>query len=197
MLVCWTIPLTTFAYRAGFEGLLMSDKLADPPIPITLSVEVNLAAVSGKVKTKLPLPGEGVLYGNEQFGTCDLTSDLGGLALLTMKGTCGPTVPSFEGKYLLKLKGGSRQSGTFKLTKVRTDKAAREKNPDTADRKASEFSASTPARCIRVNSACLLACPRGDYNAELLCAANCKRNYNACKRSRGNPVGTPETPDNQ
>jgi hypothetical protein len=197
LFVCWTIPLTTFAYRAGFEGLLISDKLADPPIPITLSLEVNLATVSGKVKTKLPLPGEGVLYGDEQFGTCALRSDLGGLTLLTMKGSCGPSLPSFDGKYLLKLKDGTRQTGTFKLTKVRADKPAPEKYPGAADRQSSEFSGSTPAQCIRANSACLVACPRGDYNAELLCVNHCKRNYSTCKGARSHPAGMSDTPGSQ
>jgi hypothetical protein len=175
----------------------MSNKLADPPIPITLILEVNLAAVSGKVKTKVPLPGEGVLYGDAQFGTCDLRSDLGGLTLLTMNGSCGPTVPSFEGKYLLKLKDGSRQTGTFKLTKVRTDNTAQDKKPSAANNQYSEFSGSTPAQCIKANSTCLLACPRGDYNAELLCVNHCKRNYSSCKGGRGKPAGMSELPGDQ
>jgi hypothetical protein len=197
LFVCWTVPLTTFAYRASFEGLLMSDKLADPPIPVTLNLEVNLAEVSGKVNTKLPRPGEGVLYGNEQFGTCNLRSDLGGLTVLTMKGTCGPTVPNFEGRYFLKLKDGSRQTGTFKLTKVGSDEATQGPSAGLAERQTSAFSGPTPAQCIKANNACLLACPRGDYNAELLCVNHCKRNYSSCKGRRGSPAGTSELPANQ
>jgi hypothetical protein len=85
MCVSGITPLTSFAYQAAFEGLLISDNLSDPPIPIVLNLEVNLAGVSGMVKTGSPQPGAGVLGGDEQFGTCDLRSDLGQLTLLRMR----------------------------------------------------------------------------------------------------------------
>jgi hypothetical protein len=59
MCVSGITPLTSFAYQAAFEGLLISDNLSDPPIPIVLNLEVNLAGVSGMVKTGSPQPGAG------------------------------------------------------------------------------------------------------------------------------------------
>jgi hypothetical protein len=191
-LICGiALPLTSFAYQAAFEGLLISDNPSDPPIPITLNLEVNLAGVSGMVKTGSPQPGAGVLGGDEQFGTCDLRSDLGQLTLLRMKGTCGSTMPSFTGRYVLSLRNGKRQSGTFRLSKKII---AGESSTDLGEsgRVPGTLSTVTPARCIKANNACLLACPRGDPSAELLCANRCKQKLNACKRAKS---WMPEKPD--
>ena len=192
MCVSGITPLTSFAYQAAFEGLLISDNLSDPPIPIVLNLEVNLAGVSGMVKTGSPQPGAGVLGGDEQFGTCDLRSDLGQLTLLRMKGSCGPTMSSFTGKYMLSLRNGKRQSGVFRLNKKKVAGEGSGGDLSELGRPPGGFSTLTPARCIKANNACLLACPRGDPNAELLCANRCKQKLNACKRVRS---WTPETPD--
>ena len=50
----------------------------------------------------------------------------------------------------------------------------------------------TPTRCFKGNTACLLACPRGDQNAELLCVNRCKQKLKACKGSKS---WAPELPD--
>jgi hypothetical protein len=36
-------------------------------------------------------------------------------------------------------------------------------------------------QCLKINSACLGACPRDDYNAEFLCTNSCKRKLATCK----------------
>ncbi len=192
-LICGLAPLTSLAYQTAFEGWLISGNPSDPPIPITLNLEVNLAGVSGIVKTGSPQPGAGVLGGDEQFGTCDLRSDLGQLTLLRMKGTCGPTMSSFTGKYVLSLRNGKRQSGMFRLNKkIIAGEGPKGDYLGERARPPGEFSTLTPARCIKANNACLLACPRGDPNAELLCANRCKQKLNTCKRAKS---WAPETPD--
>ena len=193
--VCGTAPLASFAYQASFEGWLISDNTSDAPIRIVLNLEVNLAGVSGTVKTGSPLPGAGVLGGDEVFGTCDLRSDLGRLTLLRMKGACGPSVSSFKGKYSLSLTNGKRQSGVFRLTKTGTDSEGRGQDVGESSPQVREYL--TPTRCIKANSACLLACPRGDYNAELLCVRRCKQKLKACKGNRGWTPDMPAPPANE
>src|SRR5215510_9852409 len=76
------VPLDAAAYQTRFEGWLVSDNASEAPIRIVLDLEVNPVGLSGTVKTAPPLPGAGVVSGDEQFGTCDLRSDLGRVALL-------------------------------------------------------------------------------------------------------------------
>jgi hypothetical protein len=192
MLVGGVGPLTSFAYQAAFEGLLISDNPSDPPIPIEVNLVVNLAGVSGTVETRSPQPGAGILGGIEEFGTCDLRSDLGRLTLLRMKGSCGPAMSSFEGKYALSLTNGKRQSGVFRLSRESPPNGERKADPLGGGRQSREFSNLTPARCVKANSACLLACPRGDQNAELLCVNRCKQKLNTCK---GKKSLAPQSPD--
>ena len=194
---CGTAPLASFAYQASFEGWLISDNASDPPIRIVLNLELNLAGVSGTVKTAPPLPGAGVLGGDEQFGTCDLRSDLGRLTLLRMKGPCGPSLSSFNGKYSVSLRDGKRQSGVFRLTKTSTGGQGLNEAPGEVDQQPPEFSSLTPTHCIKANSACLLVCPRGDYNAELLCVSRCKQKLKACKANRGLTPDMPAAPANE
>jgi hypothetical protein len=193
VLVSGVGPLTSFAYQAAFEGLLISDNPSDPPIPIEMNLVVNVAGVSGTVKTGSPQPGAGVIGGDEQFGTCDLRSDLGRLTLLRMKGSCGPAMSSFEGKYALSLTNGKRQSGVFRLSKANTSSVGRKADPGESNRQFGQLSTLTPARCMKANSTCLLACPRGDQNAELLCVNRCKQKLNACKGTKSVVPPTPDT----
>jgi len=192
--VCGAAPLASYAYQARFEGWLISDDASDPPIPIALDLEVSLSGVSGTVKTGSPLPGIGTLGGDEQYGTCDLRSDLGRLTLLKMKGPCGPSVSRFKGKYSLSLTNGKRQSGTFRLTQTHSDSEGSGEDLGESSPPLREFSNLTPTRCINANNACLLGCPRQDYNASLLCVNRCKQKLNACKATRGRTPDAPGAP---
>ena len=191
------VPLDTAAYQARFEGWLVSDNASDAPIRIVLDLEVNPVGLSGMVRTAPPLPGAGVVNGDEQFGTCDLRSDLGRLTLLRMKGACGSSLPNFNGKYSLSLKGGRRQSGIFRLTKANDGDGEPGEVPGATSDVLPETSSLTPTRCIRANSACLIACPRGDYNAELLCANRCKRKLKVCKANQPTIPDVLPAPGNQ
>jgi hypothetical protein len=186
--ICAIAPSAGLAYQTAFDGWLFSDNPSDPPVPIALNLEVTLAGVSGTVKTGSPQPGAGVLRGDEQFGTCDLRSDLGRLTILRMKGSCGAAMSSFNGKYVLSLNSGKRQAGIFKLSKTNTPGERLRSAPGVPG----ELSSLTPTRCLKANSACLLACPRGDQNAELLCANRCKQKLKACK---GKGSWTPQVPE--
>jgi len=188
-------PLDVAAYQARFEGWLISDNASDAPIHIVLDLEVNLIGLSGTVKTAPPLPGAGVVSGNEQFGTCELRSDLGRLTLLRLKGACSSSLPNFNGKYSLSLKDGKHQAGIFRLTKANDGTAAASEAPGAAS-DLPPGPGLSPTRCIRANSACLIACPRGDYNAELLCANRCKKKLKACKANRPLDPDAPLPPAN-
>ena len=187
-LICGIAPPLGLAYQTTFDGLLVSDNPSDPLVSIELTLEINLAGISGSVKTGSPQPGAGVLRGDEQFGICDLRSDLGRLTLLRIKGACSPTMSSFNGKYVLSLSSGKRQTGSFKLNRTRSQS----QRPGNAPGEA--IPGLTPARCINANGACLVACPRGDQSAELLCANRCKQKLKACRGSKSWPR---ELPDSQ
>jgi len=186
-------PLDSAAFQARFEGWLMSDNASDAPIRIVLDLEVNPVGLSGTVKTAPPLPAAGVVNGEEQFGTCDLRSDLGRVALLKMKGACAPYMVSFTGSYYLRARDGKRQVGVFKLTKTTSTSI---EGPRTAEAPPAAPTL-TPTKCIRANSACLGTCPRGDYNAELLCANRCKQKLKICKANRPSVPDAPPTPPNE
>ncbi len=186
--ICGIAPSPGLAYRAAFDGWLVNDNPSVPPVPIALSFEVNLAGVSGTVKTGPPQPGSGVLRGDEQFGTCDLRSDLGQLTLLRMKGGCGPIMSSFSGKYVLSFRGGRRQAGSFNLNKTNILGERASSGAGETARQPREFWTPTPARCIKANSSCLLACPRDDQSAELQCVSRCKQKLKACKEGTRGPV---------
>ena len=190
--ICGIAPASGLAYQNAFDGWLVSDNPSDLPVPISLNLEVNLAGVSGMVKTGAPQPGAGVLRGDEQFGTCDLRSDLGQLTLLRMKGDCGPTMSSFKGKYVLSLRDGKRQAGVFNLKKKSISSERPGSDLGDTTQQPDVFSNLTPTRCIKANTTCLLACPRGDQSAELLCVNRCKQKLKACKASRSTAPQLPE-----
>ena len=189
---CAVASSSVSAYQAAFDGWLVSDNPSDPPVPIAVKFEVNLAGVSGTVKTGPPQSGSGVVRGDEQFGTCDLRSDLGQLTLLRMKGSCGPTMSSFSGKYMLSLRNGRRQAGTFKLNKANALGGRPSSEAGETARQPLEYWSPTPTHCIKPNSSCLLACPRDDQNAELQCVNRCKQKLKACKGTKG---WVPEAPE--
>jgi hypothetical protein len=192
LFICGIAPSLGLAYQSAFDGWLVSDNPSDPPVPIALKFEVNLAGVTGTVKTGPPQSGSGVLRGDEQFGTCDLRSDLGQLTLLRMRGACGPTMASFSGKYMLSLRNGRRQTGSFKLNKANTVGGRPSNEMGETARQPREFWSPTPTHCIKPNSSCLLACPRDDQSAELQCVNRCKQKLKACKGTRG---WVPEAPE--
>lgn len=205
-ILMWIAMRGAFAYQAAYEGFLMSTDLADAPIPILLTLEVNLAGVSGEVKTGMPMAGQGRLSGSEAFGRCELRTDIGA-AVVTMNGACGPSLSTFEGTYVLKPDGEKPQAGTFTLQRTSQPGGAAGRGSSAVGRPstASGSSAALPLRrCSREQISCLTACPRGDYAVERACVDECNRLKLACtnraKRGglppsspapRGTPASTP------
>jgi hypothetical protein len=91
-----------------------------------------------------------------------------------MQGICRSTL--FEGKYTIHYTLRDDDSeGRFRLSR---------KTPEEANKAVaagpSTSTASTTA-CQRANLHCLTACPRGDADAEFLCANRCRAKLQACK----------------
>jgi len=77
--------------------------------------------------------------------------------------------------------------GVFRLTKVSAGKAG--SGLTTADDGASNLVA-----CVKSNTRCLAACPRGDTNVEYLCANHCRTKMNACKAKAKKPDSDADSP---
>lgn len=181
---------SALASPSTFDGWLISDNASDPPIPIAVELDLGITGITGSVRTGPPQAGAGALRGDEQFGTCDLRSDLGQLTLLRMKGACSTSMATFNGKYVLSLNSGRRLAGTFKLNRKLVPGQVPGSALGTVPR--SDLPGLTPMRCLKANNACLLACPRGDQNSELLCANRCKQKLKACKASKIVPPTLPD-----
>ena len=182
-------PQIVFAYKAAFEGSLISNSPSDPPMAIVISFESNIAGVYGNIRMRVAGATEKPLTGVEVQGTCDLLSDLGGSRTLKMKGSCSSTARVFEGSYsITSVSNYKRQSGMFRLKKTNGDSNG--SDPGQEDTVTHRFSGLTPARCTNANIACLIGCPRGEYNSELLCANRCRAKLNACRQSIGPPEGS-------
>ena len=60
--------------------------------------------------------------------------------------------------------------------------AAPSADPADAPRRAAPVDAASPiTACLKANTACLIACPRGDYNVEFLCSNRCRTKFQQCK----------------
>jgi hypothetical protein len=173
--------MCALAYQAKFEGLLLSGKLSDPPLPIALKLNVSLAGVSGEVTTALPAPGKGALRGTQQFGHCDLYAEFLEHRVLRMKGQCNPAMRAFEGTYTIKVKGRHRQAGTFKLT--RTSEPGESDKLAEGHRRGSKSAGAAPsgAQCLELHGTCLRVCSQVNYDNPQYCVNRCKRRLRECE----------------
>jgi hypothetical protein len=134
------------------------------------------------VKTAPPLKGEGPFLTAEKTSgeECKLKSYLGDGVTIGMSGTC--TATQFEGIYHLYFPDKKQiVKGAFLLKAPKPDKAKKQLSESERWR----LSSATNTLCLKNNSMCLSACPRGgDYNAQFLCANTCKRKLNECKSKR-------------
>ncbi|HEV8518683.1 MAG TPA: hypothetical protein VGQ54_08915 [Burkholderiales bacterium] len=186
-----TLPLffllvfvTGIAHSDTFKGMLIPRTL-DGPMPIVVELENSEGLLSGKVAISSNLVGRGPIISGEKSGyRCTLNSDLGGGIFLRMTGTCTPNV--FVGRYSISIPDARTRLGTFRLIKVQTEnkepskieKKSKSEEQSTDKTQAKRFSTT---ECLKMNSACLGTCPRGDYNAEFLCTNGCRRKLTACK----------------
>ena len=174
-LIFW--PAVALATPTTFQGLLIPASF-DPPIPITVTMDDSYGNIKGRVKTSVPLVGEGpITSGRKERSICHLTSQIGSGVRLSLEGNC--VADTMAGRYRVHFPDNRRVDGTFRLHAVASDKAAKK---GWAEETAPAVPA-TRATCLRANSACLTACPRGGDNSEFLCANACTRKYAACKRT--------------
>jgi len=157
-----------------YEGSLIPIR-GDSPISIVLQMEDVGGFLTGNVKVGSPLNGNAPIHnGRNVAGSCNLNTVLSTNMTLRLYGNCGAT--TFEGIYTVYYTQ-SRQlaRGTFRLTRkvVLSDKG---KDIDGFAPPAMTISA-----CIKTNTRCLAACPRGDTDIEYLCSNRCRTKLQTCK----------------
>lgn len=202
-----TLPLffllffaTDFACSETFKGTLTPQTL-DPLMPIVIELEDSDGRLSGTVSISSSLARQGPIISGEKSGyKCAINSDVGGGVMLRLVGTCTPTV--LVGRYVMRFPDARPRQGTFRLVKTQPEKKAPskiEKQPKTEAQTEDKtqpkplrgLSVPTTTECLKVNTACLGACPRGEYNAEFLCTNSCKRKLTACKARAKNSTKNP------
>jgi hypothetical protein len=183
-----------FACSDTFKGMLTPQTL-DPLMPIVVELEDSAGKLSGTVSISSSLARQGPIISGEISGyKCAINSDVGRGVMLRLVGTCTPTV--LVGRYVMRFPDARPRQGMFRLLKIRTENKAPSKietQPKQLNirRERGGLSVPTVAECLKVNSACLGACPRGEYNAEFLCTNNCKRKLAACKARGKNSTKNP------
>jgi hypothetical protein len=175
LLLAALCPGLALALSGTYEGQLIP-RTNDPPISITLHVEELGGFLTGKVSTSDPLKGNAnISSGRNVGGFCNLASVVNRFATLRLSGSCDGT--SYEGSYNIQYAQSKRVArGTFRLTK----KSAESGKPGGALTGA-DIAANSVVACVKANTRCLAACPRGDTNVEYLCANHCRSKMQACK----------------
>ncbi|MCC7548731.1 MAG: hypothetical protein IT532_13275 [Burkholderiales bacterium] len=172
------LPIAAHAFRVSYEGVLVSEKSGDMPVPISLEMDVNLGVVKGKVETRVPLIGKGEIEGVEKFGTCEVHGSIGSATVLRLRGACGMSDSVFEGTYRVRVHDKPYQQGTFRMTRLRSAGL----NPGAEIGEEPGFAAGgSMTRCIDSNRVCLAGCRLSDYNQTLLCTNRCRSAMAKCK----------------
>lgn len=172
------------AHSETFTGLLMPQTF-DPPIPIIVDFEYLDGRLVGRVETASPFAGAApIASGDKQGGTCKVRSEIRVGVILVLEGLCLPA--SFEGKYTID-SGGRDQQGTFSVSRLGPKQQMRERRASGVRRGGSFDDAN--AVCVRANSACLAACPPGDYNAKFMCSNRCRQRLASCRLSKSSEGG--------
>ena len=175
LLLAGLCPGLALAASDTFEGqLIPADH--DAPISIVLQMEDLGGILTGRIITSYPLKGIASFdSGRNVAGYCNLSGALSSSLTLRLYGDCSPT--SFEGKYTLYYTDPKKiVRGTFRLTKKVTPSAKGKGGLASED-----TSPSNVVVCIKANTRCLAACPRGDTNVEYLCSNRCRTKMQACK----------------
>jgi hypothetical protein len=166
-----------FAQSDTYTGQLMPTD-GGTPIPIVVEMRERGTLLTGTVKTSDPLPGSAAIESGRNVGSdCSFSVPMKPAGTLRLAGTCGPA--GFTGKFSLRgQQGRVVSSGSFNLVRKTSEAAKGAGARSTAD------SAKTTA-CTTANTRCLAACPRGDTDAEFLCANRCRTKLQACKGQAG------------
>ena len=179
-------PALAFALSETYEGQLIP-RNNDAPISIVLQVEELGGFLTGKIRTSPPLKGNATIdSGRNVAGFCNLASALSGAVSLRLYGNCNST--SFEGNYTIYYTQSRNVArGTFRLMRKINESGKTGSGLSTA-----EVTASNVVACVKANTRCLTACPRGDSNVEYLCANHCRTKMQACKGKANKIESDPE-----
>jgi hypothetical protein len=184
-------PGLVLALSETYEGQLIP-RTYDSPIPIVVQMEELGGFLSGKVRTSLPIRADANIdSGRIVAGYCNLTSALTSSITLRLYGDCSNT--SFEGYFTMYSMEGkvvkNVVQGSFRLTRKVSQSGKAGSGLATAD-----IAASNLLACVKANTRCLAACPRGDTDVEYLCANHCRTKMNACKAKANKPDGDSDSP---
>lgn len=173
------LPTSAAALSETYAGALLPDS-AEGPIPVVVELRDVGTILTGKVDAAFPLSGSGIISsGENRAGVCNLKVVLNYAFTLRLQGSCRPQV--FEGRYVIQnTQRNTTSKGSFRLTR---------RPPEEAKKPASAASApvakTSVVACQKTNVHCLTACPRGDADAEFLCANRCRAKLEACKTKSG------------
>jgi len=174
-------PALAFALDETYEGTLQPDN-RDPRIPIIIELHDLGASLKGNVQTSAPYKGDAPIEsGANVFGQCSVNVVLSKTVTLRLDGSCEQT--AFTGTYMLwDTQKRTVTRGDFRLTRKVQASA---KVDDKSNTKASANSA---AACLKSNTQCMLACPRGDTGVEFMCSSHCRAKFRTCKSRIKRPV---------
>ena len=186
LLLAALCPGLALAVSETYEGQLIPINNS-PPIAIVVEIEETGGFLTGRIRTSHPFQSNASIEaGRKVAGYCNLASPIASSATLRLYGNCSATL--FEGKYAIFYAQPRRiLRGTFRLTKkiVAPVKGGSGLGSE-------ETSGSNLVACLKANTRCLAACPRGDTSVEYLCANRCRTKMQACKAKANKPDGDPE-----
>jgi len=176
-----------------YTGLLIPDTLS-PPIPVVVELEQARSKLSGHITTSAPLTSKGrITIGERQRSACNFKSDIGAGRTIAFHGYCLST--TIEGAYTITFPDGSLRRGTYRLSQAESEKPDPKKHTESG-----EPLIRSATVCLSANSACLAACPRGDYNAEFVCSNRCRQRLAGCRAKAAatlpSPAASPVVPEN-
>ena len=168
-----TCPAIASALAETYAGVLLPDS-AEGPIPVVVELRDVGSILTGNVDAGFPLSGKATISsGENRSGQCNLKVVLNNAVTLRLQGSCRSSL--FEGKYTVYSTLRNTESrGSFRLAR---------KPPEEVKKIASPSAAATTSvtSCQKANVHCLTACPRGDPDAEFLCANHCRSKLQDCK----------------
>lgn len=165
-------PALAFALSETYEGLLKPDSF-DPPIPIVVELKDVDGTLKGSVTTSSPLKGDALIESGSYFyGHCRVDVVLANDVTLRLDGSCEKAV--FKGTYMLRdLQKRRVTLGDFRL----------ERKPPEAAKTDSLGKTASASSCLKANTQCLAACPRGDPNVEFMCSNHCRTKLKSCRET--------------
>jgi len=166
------LPASAFALNETYVGVLQPSG-NNPPIPIVVELAEVAGILKGSVKTWFPLEGSATIESaTNVYGRCTVEALIAKGVTLRLDGNCERT--SFNGTYLLTEPG--------KRTATRGDFRLERRAPE--EIKTSRFRKHpSVSSCLKTNSQCLAACPRGDPSVEFLCSNHCRTKLKTCREN--------------